>query len=155
VGRTASFAFEDPIIKNGGIAAQQVMLRDGGFKIRPDQLTYLQGRSDNWVASMNITTTLPYKIVPKVLPLKLYLDLGTQAESWSDASEADRFVFDAGVQLSLFHDVLTIYVPVVYSKIFKEYFNSFNENKFLKTITFSIDMRRIKPAAGYKKFFDL
>jgi hypothetical protein len=43
------------------------MMRDGGLKIRTDMFQDLQGRSDNWVSSLNINTSIP-KILPPQFP---------------------------------------------------------------------------------------
>ncbi|MBC8034380.1 MAG: hypothetical protein H7Y03_09550 [Chitinophagaceae bacterium] len=146
IGRTASYGFENALVRNGGIAAQQVMLRDGGFKLRTDQFSGMEGRSENWVASLNFTSSLPSQIFPPRFPVKLFLDIGTYAEAWEEDAEADRFIFDAGIQLSLFRDAVTIYAPIFYSKLFKDYFNTFTSNKFLKTLTFSINLQHVVPA---------
>jgi hypothetical protein len=74
--------------------------------------------------------------------LKLFLDIGTYADGWKKDAEVDRFVFDAGLQLSLFSNTVNIYVPVVYSRIYKDYIQSVLEKKgrLWKTVSFSIDI---------------
>ncbi len=67
-----------------GIGNQQIMMRDGGLKIRTDLFQDLQGRSDNWIASMNFNTTLPAKMFPIELPLRLFLDVGTYSDAWKN-----------------------------------------------------------------------
>ncbi len=62
-----------------GIGNQQIMIRDGGLKLRTDLFQDLQGRSDNWIASMNFSTSLPTKMFPVELPVRLFLDVGTYA----------------------------------------------------------------------------
>ena len=64
LGRTASYAIEDASIKNSGLAAQQIMIRDGGLKLRIDQYDFLQGKSENWVTALNFNTTLPNHLFP-------------------------------------------------------------------------------------------
>ena len=81
---------------------------------------------------------------PVKIPLKVFLDIGTYAEAWKKNATTGRFVYDAGLQLSLFKNVLNIYVPFLYSKAYKTYFKSTIQDKmFLKNISFSIDIQNI------------
>ena len=127
-----------------GFASQQVMMRDGGLKLRTDLFQDLQGKSDDWVASMNLNTTIPGKIIPKNFPLKIFLDVGTYAGLWKKDSPDSRFLYVAGLQLSVLKDLLNVYVPVMYSKKFRDNLSSVpEENKLLKKISFSIDIHRL------------
>ena len=127
--------------------SQQIMVRDGGFKIRTDLYAEKVGKTDEWLAAVNLTTSIPsglnpLSILPVKIPLKLFLDIGTYGDAWKKDAELDRFIFDAGLQLSLFANTLNIYVPVVYSSIYKDYIQSVLEKKgrLWKTISFSIDI---------------
>ena len=144
IGRTASTANGERPVKNAGIAEQQIMIRDGGLKLRLDQYDYLQGRSENWVAALNFNTTLP-DIFPVKLPLRLFFDFGTYAEAWKKDAQTSRFLYVGGIQLSLFKNVINIYAPLVYSKDFRNTLKTQPEqNKFFKKLTFSIDIQNIK-----------
>lgn len=126
-----------------GFTSQQVMMRDGGLKLRTDMFQDLQGRSDDWIASINLNTTLPNKLFPLKLPIKVFLDAGTYADLWKRESSESRFLYVAGLQLSLLKDLINIYAPVVYSKKFRDNFKTLpEENKFLKKVSFSIDIQR-------------
>ncbi len=126
-----------------GFNSQQVMMRDGGLKLRTDMFQDLQGRSDNWVASMNLNTTLPNKLFPVKLPVRIFLDVGTHAGLWKRESSDARFLYVAGFQLTLLKNLLNIYAPVIYSKKFKENLVTLpEENKFFNKISFSIDIHR-------------
>jgi hypothetical protein len=126
-----------------GFASQQIMMRDGGLKLRTDLFQDLQGRSDNWVASMNLNTTLPGKLYSEKFPVKLFLDVGTYAGVWKKDSPDSRFLYVAGVQISVLKDLLNVYVPIMYSKKFRDNLSSVpEENKLLKKISFSIDIHR-------------
>lgn len=141
IGRTASYA-NDPeaVTTNRGVGTQQIMIRDGAFKLRLDQYDFLQGRSENWVAAINLNTTLP-RIFPFELPLKIFLDLGTYSEAWQKGATTDKFLYVSGIQLSLFKDFINIYAPILYSKEFKDNLKSLPEqNTFLKRLTFSINV---------------
>jgi hypothetical protein len=144
LGRTASYAnAADEVVSNKGIAAQQIMIRDGGFKLRADQLEFLQGRSQNWVAALNFNTTLPQKLFPFKVPIKLFLDIGTLAEAWDKNAQDNRLQYIAGLQLSLFKELVNIYAPIVYSATYRDNLKTFPElNTFSKRLTFSIDVHR-------------
>ena len=138
-----------------GFSNQQIMMRDGGFKVRTDLLSNKIGKTDNWLVAMNFNTTIPNNInplsvLPFKLPLKVFADVGTYAEAWESDAGTARFLFDAGLQLSLFKNTLNIYVPLLYSKVYDDYFKStITEKRFLKNISFSIDIQQL----SLKKLF--
>ena len=140
-----------------GIAAQQIMMRDGGLKIRTDIFQDLQGRSDNWVASLNFNTSIPNTILPPGIPLKFFFDIGTYAEAWDKEASGSRFLYVGGLQLSLFKDLLNIYAPLIYSKQFRDNLKTVpEENKFFRKISFSIDIQRFNfPKLHNKPQFQL
>jgi Peptidase family M1 domain len=132
--------------------SQQIMIRDGGFKVRTDYLSNKIGKSDNWLVAANFTTTIPRSInplsvLPFNLPIKAFFDIGTYADAWKKNAPTARFVYDAGLQLSLFKNVVNVYVPLLYSKEYKEYYKSILNDKglalILKKISFSIDLQNI------------
>ncbi len=126
-----------------GFASQQIMMRDGGLKLRTDLFQDLQGRSDNWIASMNFNSTLPEKLFPVKLPVRLFLDVGTYAQAWKKNAATSKFLYVGGFQVSLIKELLNIYVPVVYSNEFRDNLKTVpDENTFLKRISFSIDIQR-------------
>ena len=142
LGRTASYAIENASINNGGLAAQQIMIRDGGLKLRIDQYDFLQGRSENWVAALNFNSTLPNHLFPIQLPIRIFFDVGTYAEAWKTNALTSRFLYVGGVQLSLIKNIVNIYIPIVYSSDFRDQLKTIPEqNTFWKKITFSIDIQ--------------
>ena len=127
-----------------GLASQQIMIRDGGLKIRVPNFDFLEGRSDNWVAALNFNSTLPRDLVPSWLPLKLFFDLGTYSGGWQNNAPTSKFLYTAGLQLSLFHNVFNIYAPVIYSSDFRDQLKTLaDQNGFFKKISFSIDIQNI------------
>ena len=144
IGRSASDAIENTSIPNAGLPAQQIMNRDGGLKLRIDAYDYVQGKSENWVSSLNFTTTLPQKLFPFPVPIRVFFDIGTYAEAWETNAPTQHFLYTGGIQLSLFKNVLNIYAPLLYSSDFNDALRSVN---FGKKITFSIDIQNI----NYKK----
>ncbi|HEX7844164.1 MAG TPA: hypothetical protein VF476_00105, partial [Chitinophagaceae bacterium] len=130
-----------------GFASQQIMVRDGAFKVRTDLLADKVGRTDNWLAAINLSSTIPsglnpLSLLPIKIPLKIFIDIGTQADAWKTGSEDDRFLFDAGIHIPFFKETVNIYVPIIYSSVFKDYIQSTIDKKgrFWKTISFSIDI---------------
>jgi hypothetical protein len=129
-----------------GLPSQQIMIRDGGFKFRTDLLGDKVGKTDRWLAALNFSTTIPDKInplsvLPIKIPLRIFADAGTYAEAWDRNADGDRFLFDAGLQVSLFKEAINIYIPIVYSKVYSDYYKSYLSGKrFLKNISFSIDL---------------
>ncbi len=144
IGRSASYAIENTSIPNAGLPAQQIMNRDGGLKLRIDAYDYVQGKSANWVSSLNFNTTLPQKLFPFPLPIRIFFDFGTYAEAWENNSPTSHFLYTGGIQLSLFKNVLNIYAPLIYSSDFDD---ALGTTSFGRKITFSIDIQNI----NYKK----
>ena len=132
-----------------GFASQQIMNRDGFFKVRTDLLSSKIGKTDNWLGAINLTTSIPKNInpielLPIKIPVKLFFDMGTYAEAWQKNSSTGRFLYDAGLQISLFKDVVNIYFPLFYSKVYGDYFKStITEKRFVKNISFSIDIQQL------------
>lgn len=125
-----------------GAASQQIMLRDGDLKLRTDLFQGLQGRSDNWVAALNLSTTLPRQIIPAWVPLKAFFDVGTYSGAWQDNPPTSHFLYVGGLQLSLLHDIVRIYAPLVYSKDFNDQLKTVpDQNTFWKRLSFSIDIQ--------------
>ena len=129
--------------------SQQIMIRDGGFKVRTDLLSNKVGKTDDWLAAVNLTSDIPNQvnplsILPFKLPIKVFLDIGTYAEAWKKNAQTGRFIYDAGLQLSLLKNVINIYVPLSYSKVYSDYYKStIPEKRFIKNIAFSIDLQNI------------
>ncbi len=130
-----------------GLASQQIMNRDGAFKVRTDLLSDKVGKTDDWLAAVNLSSSIPSAInplsmLPVKIPLKVFLDIGTYAEAWKKEAETDRFLFDAGLQIPLLKETVNIYIPLVYSSVFRDYIQSTidKKNRFWKKISFVIDI---------------
>ena len=130
-----------------GLPSQQIMVRDGGFKVRTDLLADKIGKTDDWLVAANFTTTIPNSInplsvLPFRIPLRLFADIGTYAETWKQNAETDRFLFDAGLQISLLKETINIYIPLLYSSVYRDYLQSTiaKKERLWKKISFSIDI---------------
>ena len=133
-----------------GLASQQLMVRDGGFKIRTELLADKIGKSDDWLMAINLSTSIPsninpLEVLPLKIPLKIFADIGTYSDVWQKNATGDRFLFNAGLQIPILKEVVNIYIPLLYSKVYKDYIKSTLEkkNRFLKTISFSIDISNL------------
>lgn len=138
--------------------SQQIMIRDGGFKVRTDLLSNKIGKTDDWLMAMNLTTDIPkeiniLRILPFRIPLKAFFDIGTYADTWKKNANGGKFLYDAGLQLGLFKNIINIYFPILYSKEYKDYFiSTIPDNRFIKNIAFSIDVQNIKLKTFIPKF---
>ena len=132
-----------------GWKSQQIMMRDGGFKARTDLLSSKIGKTDDWLAAINLNADIPDRynplsLLPVKIPLKLFADIGSYAEAWDEENEYGRILFDAGLQVSLFSDIVNIYLPFIMSKPFRNYNQSIlGDKKFGKSISFSIDIQKV------------
>jgi hypothetical protein len=102
---------------------------------------------------VNLNTTLPKGLIPFNLPIKIFLDAGTYADAWKKNAATNRFLYVAGLQLSLYKGLFNIYAPILYSKEFRDNLKTVpEENTFFKKISFSIDIQRfnIHKASGNK-----
>ncbi len=131
-----------------GFHNQQIMIRDGGFKIRTDLLAQKIGRTDNWLTSINLTTDVPKNInplqlMPVKIPLRIFVDAGTFAEAWEDDPPTGKILYDAGFQFTVLK-FINLYFPVLYSKEYRDYVKStIPKKRLLKTMSFSIDIQNI------------
>ncbi|MBK7882639.1 MAG: hypothetical protein IPJ81_01480 [Chitinophagaceae bacterium] len=88
-------------------------------------------------------------MLPVKIPLKAFVDIGTYAEAWKKEAPTSKFIYDAGLQLSLCNNMINIYFPILYSKVYSNYFKStITEKRFQKNISFSIDIQNF----NLKKF---
>lgn len=133
-----------------GWKSQQVIERDGFFKVNTELLSDKVGKTDDWLMALNLSSGLPDKInpfsvLPFDIPLKVFADIGTYAEAWKENPATGRFVYDAGIQLSLFGSLIDVYVPIIYSKVYSNYYKStITEKRFLKTISFTINIDKLQ-----------
>jgi hypothetical protein len=133
-----------------GWTSQQIMRRDGFFKVRTDLLGNKIGKTDDWLVAMNFSGDIPAKynplqVLPIKIPLKFFVDFGTYADAWKENPATGRFLYDAGLQLPLFNSLVNVYVPLLYSKVYRDYFKStLGDKRFLKTISFSIDIQQLQ-----------
>ena len=133
-----------------GWQSQQVIERDGFFKVNTDLFSNKVGKTDNWLMSVNLASDLPdninpLSILPIKIPIKIFADAGTYAEAWKENPASGRFIYDAGIQLALFGSFINIYIPVIFSKVYRDYYKStITDKRFLKTIAFNINLQKLQ-----------
>jgi hypothetical protein len=124
--------------EQNGFASRQISMLEGGFKVPTPLYASQVGRSDNWLAAVNITTDIPK------LPLRLFLDIGTFTNAAKLNPSGQKILYDGGVELALPYDVISVYFPVILSKDFKDYMKSMYGNKvFVNSIVFRMDLNKI------------
>ncbi|MEO8721364.1 MAG: M1 family metallopeptidase [Ginsengibacter sp.] len=131
--------------------SQQIMIRDGGFKVRSDLLSDKIGKTDDWLAALNLkidfpTALNPMQSLPFDIPLSVFFDAGTYAKAWQKNAPTGKFLYDAGLQISLFKQMVNIYFPLFYSKVYSDYFKSTipKNKRFFQNISFSIDIQNFR-----------
>ncbi|HYK48069.1 MAG TPA: M1 family metallopeptidase [Parafilimonas sp.] len=127
-----------------GLKSQQLMARDGFFKVGTDLLNEKIGKTDDWLMALNFAADIPklhgVSLLPFKLPIKIFADIGTYSDAWQDNTSA-RFLYDAGIQVSILRSFVNVYVPILYSKVYSDYFKStLGDSYFWKTIAFDINL---------------
>ena len=140
-----------------GFPSQQIMIRDGAFKVRTELLSSKIGKTDNWLSALNLTMDIPARfnpleLLPIKIPLKLYGDLGTNADAWNKDDDQAHFLYDAGIQVSMLNELINFYIPLIYSPVYKEYFQSVPGNSFFQRISFSINIQDVSVRKLTKQF---
>jgi len=131
------------------LASQQIMMRDGGFKVRTDLLANKIGKTDDWLMAINFVSDIPDRfnilnVLPIKIPLQLFLDIGTYANAWQEGYQGSKILYNAGLKFPMLGDLVKVYVPLLYSSVYGDYINStITGNTFLKTISFSIDIQEL------------
>lgn len=132
-----------------GLAAQQIMERDGSFKLRTDRLASPVGRSDAWLVALNLSSSIPdhlnpLRVLPIRIPIHLFLDIGA---SGGTSSEVSNWLYVAGLEIPLLQRNFRLFVPLIYSKPFREYVQSVLEPKkrFWQKISFQINLTNWNP----------
>lgn len=122
-----------------GLWAQQIEMKEGGFKVNTLQYAMPVGTSDNWLMSLNLKSDLPLG----KLPVRVFADLGFTPSQPLSASNSMQVAFDAGLEIYLF-DWASVYVPLFMSGNYNDYVKSiFPKDRLLKTISFSINLGSI------------
>lgn len=138
------YAYENTFIgrnEREGYRGQQVLDREGGFATRTSFLANPLGRTDDWLAAVNIRTDIPVKFF--YLP-QLFFNVATFADAGSVTSSGSKTLFEGGLQFNILKEIIKINVPLVLSKDLKDYTQSiYTTNRFSRQISFSLSTDRI------------
>lgn len=139
---TWDYLYEDTYLgrnETEGIAAQQVAIREGGLKLATPYYVNPLGRTDNWLAAINLKTDLPFGRVP----LRLYLDIATFDDAKTRNPSGNKFLYQGGLELELFK-AISIQLPLVLSSDYTDYLKSVHGDKaFSKRITFTLHFEKL------------
>jgi hypothetical protein len=116
----------------GTIAGNQLTETYGYFKFpTPAGLTW------EWLAAVNISADLPRT------PLRGYIDTGTYHGAGHDIAGTEKFPWVTGIQVTLFDDIVTINIPVFYSRDIGNIARLNNLNDLDQLITYNIRFEKI------------
>ncbi|HTN16453.1 MAG TPA: M1 family metallopeptidase [Chitinophagaceae bacterium] len=138
--------------KNEGFGSRQISIQEGGFKIPTNLYANVLGRSDNWLLALNVKTDLPLG----KLPLRVYADAATFADAAQSNPSGSKVSFNAGFELHLFGEALSIYAPLLMSSDYKDYISGiYTKDRFLKSIAFSLNIQNFNWLRTHEQIFRL
>lgn len=133
-----------------GLAARQVSLQEGGAKLPTALYANPPGRSDDWLLGLNVRSDVPF--LP--LPLRAYLDVQVVPPAVRRYAGSAAVLYQSGIELHLFRDLLKVYLPLVLSKDYSAYLRSvYGKDRLLKSITFSVQLQRVNWMRGHEYLF--
>ncbi|MCK4664944.1 MAG: M1 family metallopeptidase [Bacteroidales bacterium] len=115
------------------LLSQQFVKNDGGFSVYT-----LLGQTNNWLASINLNTTLPF-----LIPLKPYLNLAAY-NYIHNSPKSIQYVFESGIEISIIPDIFEIYFPVLMSEDIK-YQSDFITDNYWQKIRFILNFNELNP----------
>jgi hypothetical protein len=119
---------------------RQVSIKEGGFKIPTSFYASPLGRTDDWLASLNIKSDLPLG----KLPVRLFLDVATFSNAKKINPSGDAFLYEAGAEIYVLSDVLLLHLPFILSRDYKDYLKSiYGDKQFQNSITFTLQLQKI------------
>ncbi len=129
----------------GKVFSQQYINNHGNFKV-PVSI----GNSGDWLGAVNFRSWLP------VIPFNAFADMGWSPYHVFNATTREtrseiRFMYDAGVSLSLFGDRFEIHVPLFFSSNIKDDLE-YNDISFLERIRFTFHLPSMNPLKMARKF---
>ncbi|MEA2106675.1 MAG: hypothetical protein U9P82_08155, partial [Bacteroidota bacterium] len=124
------------------LLSQQFIRNDGGFT------TYtLLGQTNNWLTTLNLTSSLPSKI-----PFKIYANIGTYYNI-KDYSTSNQFIYEAGIEFSVINNIFAIYAPVIMSNDLKET-NDFITDNYWQKIRFIFNLNKLYTLKNASSFIN-
>ena len=135
------YLYEDTYVgrtEQDGIGARQVSIREGGLKLPTPFYASPLGRTDDWLASVNLSTDLPLGR----FPLRAYFDAATFAHAAVQNPSGSRVLYSGGLQLYMPPlEGFSVYIPLLNSRDYRDYLQSVHGGKaFGRSITFSLNL---------------
>ena len=131
--------------ENTGISSQQIILRDGGFKVPLPATQANNGfTSNSLLVSLNLKADLP-DAFPGNLPIKPYFDMAfvERNTGTEDKTFQEQFWWNGGFALEL-GEVFALYFPVVSSNNLKA-FQTDDRAKYFNRVSFVLDLKKLNP----------
>jgi len=139
-----------------GIKGTDDYLYDGTFidRSEPDSKQFMYGEGGiaaptnngqgNWLAAVNLRT-----IIHPVLPIKLYFSFGTFENAGESLATDNKIMYELGLQLDIFPDVIAVYFPLTYSAEIKEEFKT-NDTNFGDRVRVQFNLNKLNPFYSIK-----
>ena len=111
----------------------------GGFKT-PLGSSNSYGMSNNFAASLNISTDTPFRLPPWI-PLRWYFDLGTfSTYDRNNNKFNNNIMYNGGISLNV-KDLIAVHIPLFYSTDLGNLYKGQHE-QFFSRISFSMDLHK-------------
>ncbi len=119
------------------IPAQQISIQEGGLKV---PVADNVGRSDNWLATINLATDLPLG----KWPIRLFLDAGLTPNFNPSIqhNSSTSLLYDGGVEVHFIKNLFSVYVPIIMSSDFQNFLkDSYGNKSFARGISFTFQLQ--------------
>ena len=133
------------------IWSQQVGTGGGGFKYPQGGYYASYGRSDAFVAAINIKAALPFRL-PLGIPLKPYFDLGYHQitdpyllKNGYPVNPDDQILYQGGVMLDFAKGAFNMNFPLFSSENLDFVIKARNGGDYWKSVTFTLDVMKLNP----------
>lgn len=140
------YAYDDYFFNraNQGVRlSNQTSNAGGGFKT-PLGSQYNLGLTNDLAFALNIKSDLPIKM-PRLFPLKLFLDVGyAKTKSTFESPITGTTMYSGGVMLEFIEGLFSIYLPMVNSQVISDIYNIEGKG-LLGKVSFRIDLHKFNP----------
>lgn len=157
-GNRKDYHYDDHILgrrENENALAQQISLREGGFKTAIENIQYA-GASNTFIFAINLKSDIPIKLPfrTKYVKLKPFLDIGYHVNAdptITITNIGQEIMLSGGIMIDIWDGAGGIYLPLFGTDNIENKIKSFVGQEFYKRITFSFNLSRIRPEAIAKE----
>lgn len=161
-GNRKDYHYDDLFIgrrEQENVAAQQIALRDGGFKTAIEEIQFA-GASNTFIMAVNLKADIPIQLPISIpwLRLKPFLDLGYHQITDPVVQVRDintAFMASAGLMLDIGNGIGGIYLPLIATENLQQKVNAFAGDAFYRRITFSFNFNHWNKEAILDTFVEL